>query len=154
MNFKTLRKIAEGQPGKRVVLKLPSKETLPSHFHFTEIGIVTKHFVDCGGTPRSSRNISLQTWVADDEEHRMNTDKMAKILSHYADDVMLQSLDVLVEVQGDTVGVYGISSVEYSNDDLDPVTVNLAATKTACLAEDKCNVKATSASCCGTRGCC
>jgi len=30
--------------------KLPEGTYLPAHFHMTEVGLVTKHFVDCGGT--------------------------------------------------------------------------------------------------------
>lgn len=154
MNFRTLKKIAEDQPGKKVVVNLPSKEQLPHHFHFTEIGVVTKNFFDCGGRYRSSRHISLQTWVAEDEDHRMTTDKLTKILGNYADEIMVHPLEVLVEVQGDTVGVYGIASVDYGNDDLSPVAINLGRTETACLAEDVCGVKAATGRSCGPRGCC
>ncbi len=32
--------------------KLPDNTYLPVHFHVTEVGLVTKHFIDCGGTER------------------------------------------------------------------------------------------------------
>jgi len=28
---------------------------VPEHFHVTEVGVVTKHFIDCGGTVRNER---------------------------------------------------------------------------------------------------
>lgn len=28
--------------------KLPDGSSIPAHFHLTEIGLITKHFVDCG----------------------------------------------------------------------------------------------------------
>ncbi len=31
-----------------VNFKLPDGSTLPPHFHVTELGLVTKHFIDCG----------------------------------------------------------------------------------------------------------
>jgi hypothetical protein len=29
---------------------LPNGTKVPSHFHVTEVGVITKHFIDCGGT--------------------------------------------------------------------------------------------------------
>ncbi|CAM4098801.1 hypothetical protein GILI108418_04590 [Gillisia limnaea] len=31
---------------------LPDGNLVPRHFHVTEIGKVTKHYIDCGGTER------------------------------------------------------------------------------------------------------
>jgi hypothetical protein len=28
---------------------------IPSHFHITEVGVVVKHFIDCGGSFRSKK---------------------------------------------------------------------------------------------------
>ena len=33
-----------------ISFKLPDGSLVPSHFHVTEVGKVTKHFIDCGGT--------------------------------------------------------------------------------------------------------
>jgi hypothetical protein len=35
-----------------LVFELPNGTTVPAHFHVTEVGLVTKHFIDCGGTVR------------------------------------------------------------------------------------------------------
>ena len=32
-----------------VNFQLPTGEFVAEHFHVTEIGLVTKHFIDCGG---------------------------------------------------------------------------------------------------------
>ena len=32
--------------------QLPDGSLVPSHFHVTEVGKVSKHFIDCGGTVR------------------------------------------------------------------------------------------------------
>ena len=32
--------------------QLPNGELVPNHFHVTEVGKITKHFIDCGGTER------------------------------------------------------------------------------------------------------
>ena len=42
-----------------VKFQLSSGAYVSEHFHFTEIGLVTKHFVDCGGTERLK---NLQTF--------------------------------------------------------------------------------------------
>ena len=39
---------------------LPNKNIVPNHFHVTEVGKVTKHFIDCGGTERNEEVISFQ----------------------------------------------------------------------------------------------
>jgi len=37
---------------------------VPAHFHITEIGLVDKQYVDCGGTQRHDRIVSMQLRVA------------------------------------------------------------------------------------------
>jgi len=32
--------------------KLPDGQLIPVHFHVTEVGLINKHFIDCGGTER------------------------------------------------------------------------------------------------------
>lgn len=33
----------------KIAFQLPNGDLVPTHFHVTEIGKVTKHFIDCGG---------------------------------------------------------------------------------------------------------
>ncbi len=40
--------------------KLPDGTFLPSHFHVTEVGLVSKHFIDCGGTERKEKVANFQ----------------------------------------------------------------------------------------------
>jgi hypothetical protein len=140
MNLRTLRQIAQDQSSKQIEIILPSKEALPCHLHITEVGLVTKEFTDCGGTFRGTRHVSLQTWVADDVDHRMTTDKLAMILGKLDGNVLLDCLEVLVEVQADTISTYAIHSVEYSSLAMTPVKVFLRSLTTDCLAKDRCGV--------------
>ena len=39
---------------------LPNGDLIPDHFHVTEVGIVTKNFIDCGGVIRNEKLISFQ----------------------------------------------------------------------------------------------
>src|SRR5882762_202956 len=59
---------------------LPDGKPIPAHFHITEVGHVAKKFVDCGGTFRERETCVLQTWVADDFEHRLAAGRFADIL--------------------------------------------------------------------------
>jgi hypothetical protein len=43
-----------------VVFELPDGTLVPNHFHVTEVGIVSKHFIDCGGTVRDERVANFQ----------------------------------------------------------------------------------------------
>ena len=36
-----------------IAFQLPNGELVPSHFHVTEVGKITKHFIDCGGVVRN-----------------------------------------------------------------------------------------------------
>ena len=32
-----------------IAFQLPNGELVPTHFHVTEVGKISKHFIDCGG---------------------------------------------------------------------------------------------------------
>ena len=36
-----------------IAFQLPNGDLVPNHFHVTEVGKITKHFIDCGGTVRN-----------------------------------------------------------------------------------------------------
>ena len=43
-----------------IAFQLPNGELVPSHFHVTEVGKITKHFIDCGGTIRTEEVANFQ----------------------------------------------------------------------------------------------
>jgi hypothetical protein len=45
------------------------------HFHVTEVGLVTKNFIDCGGKVRNETVVNFQLWNANDFEHRLKPKK-------------------------------------------------------------------------------
>ena len=59
-----------------VNFQLPDGSFVPEHFHVTEIGLVTKHFIDCGGTVRTEKMTSFQLWEANDFDHRLKPKKL------------------------------------------------------------------------------
>jgi hypothetical protein len=67
---------------------------VPEHFHLTEVGVVTKNFIDCGGTVRSERVANFQLWDANDSDHRLKPQKLLNI------NVLLEkALDIQVRDQ-------------------------------------------------------
>lgn len=120
-------------------IKLPGGEHIPEHFHVTEVGQVTKRFIDCGGMSRSSGTAVLQVWVAKDYDHRLVSTKLAKILTLAEWNLKIDNnLPVEIEYEGSTISQYPLVGVELTVEGL----VFITETKhTDCLAKDKCGVE-------------
>lgn len=115
-----------------ISFKLENGSPVPSHFHLTELGFVEKRFVDCGGTIRFEKSISLQLWTANDTEHRFLPEKWLDILNRFELDLDLEDVDIEVEYQQETIGKFNL--------DFDGHGFILMNKKTACLAEDQCGI--------------
>lgn len=112
---------------------LPDGSLVPNHFHVTEVGKVTKHFIDCGGTVREEKKVNFQLWNADDYDHRLHPEKLVKIITLSEDIFNLQDLEIEVEYQGDqTIQKFGL---EFQNN-----SFQLTSLVTDCLAKDKCGI--------------
>ncbi|AHF14949.1 DUF6428 family protein [Niabella soli] len=114
----------------QVIFRLEDGPFVPGHFHVTEVGIVTKHFIDCGGTIRNEKTASFQLWHANDLTHRLPAAKLLHIIQLSEEKLGIGNLDIEVEYQNDTIGKYDL--------EFDGSTFILITKKTACLAEDKC----------------
>jgi hypothetical protein len=66
-----------------IAFQLPDGTLVPNHFHVTEVGKVTKHFIDCGGTVRHEEVVNFQLWEANDYDHRLHPEKLLKIIGKY-----------------------------------------------------------------------
>ena len=117
-----------------VNFQLENGEIVPEHFHVTEVGIVTKDFIDCGGTVRREKVANFQLWDADDYEHRLKAGKLLNIISLSEKVLGMEDLEIEVEYQSGTIGKYDLG--------FDGTNFLLLAKKTACLAMDKCGVPA------------
>ena len=111
---------------------LPNGEYLPQHFHVTEVGIVTKNFIDCGGTVRKDTVANFQLWTADDFDHRLAPQKLIEIIELSEKKISLRNLEIEVEYQSDTIGKFEL--------DFDGNNFLLINTKTDCLDKDKCGI--------------
>lgn len=132
-------------------MMLPSDEFVPAHFHVTEVGRVQKDFIDCGGTVRSAVACVLQTWVADDTDHRLTAGKLAKIVRLAAPVLKATDLPIEVEYEAGLISQYLLTATEVTPSG---VLFNLGFKHTACLAEDRCGVATLPVNgCCSTSGC-
>jgi len=112
---------------------LPNGELVAPHFHLTEVGLITRKYIDCGGTLREDLVVNFQLWHANDFDHRLSPKKMNNIISMAIEQLNLSGeSEIEVEYQGQTIEKYGLSFE--SNNFL------LTAKETTCLAPDACQV--------------
>ncbi|TDQ28405.1 DUF6428 family protein [Tenacibaculum caenipelagi] len=145
---------------KTIAFQLPDGSLVPNHFHVTEVGKITKNFIDCGGTIRDEEVVNFQLWDADDYDHRLHPEKLIHIIE-LSEKVLHISPDLRIEVeyQGSTIGKYGL--------DFDGTNFLLTTKQTDCLAKSSCGIpsekprvrlsdlqKQTEACCTPNSGCC
>lgn len=130
---------------------------VPMHFHITEVGETTKHFIDCGGTVRKERLVSFQFWEANDVEHRLAPEKLLQIIQLSERKLLIEDAEVEVEYQETTIGKFDLV--------YDGAIFILKNKYTDCLAKDNCGVPAekrklnlnevvSTAACCAPGGTC
>ena len=123
---KNLRTVAE------LNFVLPNGTFVPKHFHVTEVGQVTKHFIDCGGTIRNEKKVNFQLWEAADFDHRLAPQKLNDIIALSEQKLGVEDAEIEVEYQSDTIGKY---SLEFNG-----INFHLTSTQTNCLASDHCGI--------------
>lgn len=116
-----------------VVFQLPNGSFVPEHFHVTEVGVITKNFIDCGGTVREERVANFQLWEAGDFDHRLAPQKLINIIELSEKVLNIDpELEIEVEYQGETIGKY---KLEFNDKHF-----QLMSTRTDCLAKDSCGI--------------
>src|SRR6478672_10714072 len=113
-----------------VNFQLPNRTFVPEHFHVTEIGLITKDFIDCGGTVRHEKVVNFQLWDANDFEHRLKPQKLNHIIALSEKVLGIDDLEIEVEYQNTTIGKYDLG--------FDGQNFQLLNKQTACLAEENC----------------
>jgi len=106
---------------------------IPQHFHITEVGLITKDFIDCGGVIRNEKLISFQLWHANDFNHRLKAKNILEIISIAENSIISEDLEIEVEYQNSTIGKYGLS--------FNGENFILKSKTTNCLAEDNCGIQ-------------
>ncbi|MCD1117523.1 DUF6428 family protein [Chryseobacterium turcicum] len=115
-----------------VEFQLENGTFVPEHFHVTEIGMITKNFIDCGGVIRSEKVVNFQLWNADDFEHRLKPNKLLNIITLSEDKLGIEDFDIEVEYQSETIGKYDL--------EFNGKTFVLKSKTTACLAQEACGI--------------
>lgn len=115
--------------------RLPTGELVPAHAHVTEVARISKRFIDCGGTFREDAMCRLQTWVANDLDHRLTAGKLAKILDK-AQSILGQD-DIEADIEHDLgyVTQFALEAIELHGSEL---ILSLKGRNTACLAPELC----------------
>lgn len=139
-----------------VEFELEDGTFVPEHFHVTEVGVITKHFIDCGGVIRNEKVVIFQLWNANDFEHRLKPSKLLNIIKLSEEKLGIEDLEIEVEYQNETIGKYDL--------DFNGNHFVLRNKKTACLAQDACGTaqekqevklsELSNSSCSPNSGCC
>lgn len=115
-----------------VNFQLPNGTFVPQHFHVTEVGVITKNFIDCGGTVRNEKVANFQLWEAGDFDHRLAPQKLKDIILLSERLLGMEDYEIEVEYQSETIGKYDL--------DFDGTNFLLVPKQTACLAQDACEI--------------
>ncbi len=115
-----------------VEFQLENGTLVPEHFHVTEVGMITKDFIDCGGVMRSEKVVNFQLWDANDFEHRLKPTKLLNIIKLSEEKLGIEDFEIEVEYQSTTIGKYDL--------DFNGKSFVLKNKTTACLAEDACGI--------------
>ena len=116
----------------KITFKLPNGQLVPNHFHVTEVGKITKHFIDCGGTVRHEEVVNFQLWNANDYDHRLHPEKLLSIIELSEKVLGIPNLEIEVEYQAETIGKFGL--------DFDGTHFLLTTKQTDCLSKDQCGI--------------
>ena len=115
-----------------VNFQLPNGSYVPEYFHVTEVGLITKNFIDCGGTVRKETVVNFQLWNANDFEHRLKPQKLIHIIELSEKILGIEDFEIEVEYQDQTIGKYDL--------DFNGKDFQLLNKQTACLAQENCGI--------------
>jgi hypothetical protein len=148
MNLHDLKTVLRQHPQTFPRFILPNGEHIPAHAHVTEVGHVSKTFIDCGGVTGKTDIAVLQTHVMEDTDHRLTSEHFAKILDLGDRVLPNDQLDVEVEYDCCVVGQYPIAAAKPGGEHLDLILKNK---RTQCLERER---REAESSCCAGASCC
>jgi hypothetical protein len=150
MTLRSLQNALEANPRQFPRFVLPNGDCIPAHAHVTEVGHVVRNFIDCGGLTGKEEKVVLQTHVGNDTDHRLRSDRFAKILR--LGDCVVPSADLDVDVEYDccVVAHYPIAEARPDGQHLNLI---LRRGRTQCRARER-REPETAAGCCATSAAC
>ncbi|MGV3531086.1 MAG: DUF6428 family protein [Chthoniobacteraceae bacterium] len=135
MNISEFKKHLRLHPSATLRFQLPDGGLIPAHAHITEVARVDKTFVDCGGTVRKLSACVLQTWVADDVDHRFAPSKLANVMDKAAGILGDEDLPVEIEHEDFLISQFPISGALAEDGAL---VFTLTSKHADCLAKEEC----------------
>lgn len=126
--------LLEKQSQESFSIQLESGEGIDPHFHITEVGMVTKNFIDCGAKIHTDKKVSLQLWHAQDFDHRLSPKKLLRIIESSEETLYLTDEEVEVEFQMNSLSKFNLEYLRERE------TFVLKNQKTNCLAMDQCGI--------------
>ncbi len=151
MKLQELKTLLKNNAGKNFQLQLPDQAQVPLSFHITEVGFVSKTFIDCGGKIHTVQSCQLQAWIGPDVDHRIEAGKLASILEISASVIPHDLLDVEIEYEDTVISQYPVAGVEVTED---AVVLQLENKHTDCLAKELCLIPVAGGCGCGPSSCC
>jgi hypothetical protein len=145
-----LRSVLAEHPATFPRFLLPNGDQIPAHAHITEVGHAVKKFIDCGGLTGKEESVVLQTHVGEDVDHRLRSDRFARILALGEHVLPHDGLDVEVEYDCCVVAQYPITEIRPTGERLDVI---LGRKATQCRARER-SKTASPQTCCATATAC
>ena len=146
MKLRALKNLVSQHPATFPRFVLPDGNYVPAHAHITEVGHVVRKFIDCGGETGHEEKMLLQTHVGRDTEHRLRSDRFARILEFGERVLPDDQLDVEVEYDCCVVAQYPIAEARLEDEHLDLL---LSRGRTKCRVRER-EESAANEACCGT----
>ncbi len=130
---------------------LPDGDCIPAHAHVTEVGHVVRNFIDCGGLTGKEEKVVLQTHVGNDTDHRLRSERFAKILQ--LGNRVIPNADLNVDVEYDccVVAQYPIAEAQPRGQYLDLI---LERARTQCRARERRQAETAGGCCATSTSCC
>jgi uncharacterized protein DUF6428 len=150
MTLYDLQNALEANPKRFPRFVLPDGDYIGAHAHVTEVGLVVRNFIDCGGLVGKEEKIVLQTHVGNDTDHQLRSDRFAKILQLGSRVIPRADLDVDVEYDCCVVAQYPIAEARPDGQHLNLI---LRRGRTQCRARER-RESETAAGCCAASAAC
>lgn len=150
MTLHNLQTALEANPKRFPRFVLPNGDYIPARVHVTEVGHVIRNYIDCGGLTGKEEKVVLQTHVGSDTDHRLRSDRFAKILELGNRVIQSADLDVVIEYDCCVVAQYPIAEATPEGEHLNLI---LQRGWTQCRARERHEAEI-AAGCCATSAAC
>jgi Family of unknown function (DUF6428) len=151
MTLNDLQTVLMANPNRLPRFVLPDGDYIPAHAHVTEVGHVIRNFIDCGGRTGKEEKVVLQTHIGSDTDHRLRSDRLAKILR--VGNRVIPSADLNVDIEYDccVVAQYPIAEAQPRGQYLDLI---LQRGRTQCRARERRETEIAGGCCAASTSCC